>query len=174
MRTLTRLVAAIIGLALLIGGLALALEVALTAARGSAQLVPYDTWLRWAREHSWDETPVLWTGLGLLLAGLLLLLLTVRRRAPLAMPGADRQDMSVTFARRPLEQAVGRLAERSASVENVNVRLRKRKAQVQAASLGTDLGATSTALSTRLTEGLDRLPLQATPTVDVRLRKAAG
>lgn len=174
MRTLTRLLSALIGLALLLGGLLLALEVALTAARGSAQIVPYDTWLRWARNHAWSDPVVLWTGLGMLLVGLLLLLITLRRRAPLAVPGAARQDMTVSFARRPLEQAVSRLAERSAGVEGVRVHLRKRKAEVQAASLTTDLDATKQVLQSRLTDGLDRLPLQSTPTVDVRLRKASA
>lgn len=174
MRTLTRVVAALVGLLLLVGGLLLTLEIALTAARGTAQLVPYDDWLRWAREHSWDDPVVLWSSLGTLLVGLLLLLLTVRRRAPLAVPGAERPEMSVSFARRPLEQAVSRLAERSAGVEDVSVRMRKSKAQVAAASLATDLDATGQVLRTRLTEGLSRLPLASTPTVDVHLRKAAG
>ena len=174
MRTLTRLVAALLGLVLLVGGLALALEVALTAARGSAQLVPYDTWLRWNRAHSWDDPVVVWTGLGMLVVGVLLLLLTLRRRAPLAVPGAERPDMSVSFARRPLEQAVRRLAERSAGVEGVSVHLRKRRAEVSGASLATDLEGTREVLRSRLTEGLDRLPLEATPDVDVRLRRAGA
>ena len=174
MRTLTRIVAALVGLILLIGGLALALEVALTAAFGSRQLIPYDTWTRWARMHAWNDPVTIWSGLGALLVGLVLLLLTVRRRAPLAVPGAARQDMTVTFARRPLEQAVGRLAERSAGVENVKVRMRKRKAEISGASLATDLKATDDVLRSRVTAGLQRLPLASEPTVDVRLRKASS
>lgn len=174
MRTLTRVVAALLGLVLLLGGLLLTLEVGLTAARGDAVLVPYDSWLTWSRDHAWNAAPVLWTALGTLLVGLLLLLLTARRRAPLAVPGAARQEMSVSFTRRPLEQAVSRLAERSAGVEGVRVRMRKHKAEVSAGSLATDLDATGQALRTRLTEGLSRLPLQSTPTVDVHLRKVSG
>lgn len=172
MRTLSRLVAALLGLVLLVGGLALALEVLLTAATGKRTLVPYDTWNHWARTHPWNNAIVIWSGLGALLLGLLLLLLTVRRRAPLAVPGAHRSDMTVSFARRPLEQAVGRLAERSASVENVSVNLRKRKAGVTGASLANDLPATGEVLRSRLSAGLDRLPLEHTPAVDVHLREA--
>ena len=174
MRTLTRVLSALVGLVLLVAGLALALEVALTAARGTAELLPYDAWLRWSRTHAWRDAVVVWTGLGMLLAGVLLLVLTLRRRAPLAVPGAGRQDMTVSFARRPLEQAVARLAERSAGVEGVRVTMRRHKAAVHGASLATDLDRTRDVLSTRLSEGLDRLPLQHTPTIDVRLRKAAG
>lgn len=174
MRTLTRVLAALVGLALLIGGLVLALEVALTAARSEAQLVPYDTALQDARQRSWDDPLVLLIGLGALLLGLLLLLVTLRRRTPLAVPGEDRRGMSVSFARKPLEQAVGRLAERSAGVENVRVRMHKAKAEVQAASLSNDLGGTKQTLQTRLTDGLGRLPLQSPPTIDVRLREAGA
>lgn len=174
MRTLTRVLAALVGLALLVGGLVLALEVALTAARSEAQLVPYDQAIDGARQRSWDDPLVLLIGLGALLLGLLLLLLTLRRRAPLAVPGEDRQDMSVSFARKPLEQAVGRLAERSAGVENVRVTLHKNKAEVQAASLSNDLGSTKQVLQSRLDDGLQRLPLKSTPTIDVRLREAGA
>ncbi len=174
MRTLTRVLAALVGLALLVGGLVLALEVALTAARSEAQLVPYDSALESARQRSWDDPLVLLIGLGLLVAGLLLLLVTLRRRAPLAVPGEDRQDMTVSFARKPLEQAVGRLAERSAGVENVRVKMHRNKAEVQAASLSHDLDSTKQTLQTRLDDGLGRLPLQSTPTIDVRLREAGA
>lgn len=173
MRTLNRLVAALVGLLLLAGGLALALEIALTSALGRRQLIPYDTWTRWARHHSWNDPVVIWTEAGALLAGVLLLLLTVRRRAPLAVPGATRRDMTVGFARRPLEQAVGRLAERSAAVESVHVRMHKHKAEINGASLATDLDATGEVLRTRVAAGLERLPLASVPTVDVHLRKAA-
>lgn len=174
MRTLNRLVAALLGLLLLVGGLALALEIALTSAFGKRQLVPYDSWTRSARMHAWNDPVTIWIGLGALLVGLLLLLLTVRRRAPLAVPGAARHGLTVTFARRPLEQAVGRLAERSAGVEGVRVRMRKRKAEISGASLATDLQATDEVLRTRVSAGLDRLPLESAPAVDVRLRKASS
>lgn len=174
MRTLNRLIAALVGLVLLAGGLALAVETALTGAFGTRQLVPYDRWTRWARMHAWNDPVTIWIGLGALLGGLLLLLLTVRRRAPLAVPGADRPDMTVAFARRPLEQAVGRLAERSAGVEAVRVRMGKRKTEISGASLATDLQATDEVLRSRVSAGLDRLPLAGTPTVDVKLRKASA
>lgn len=174
MRTLTRLVAALIGLALFLGGLLLALEVLLTAARSNPVIVPYDRWLRYGRMHAWNTPSVLWTGLGLLLGGLLLLLLTVRRRKPLAVAGADRGAMSVSFARKPLEQAVGRLAERSAGVDGVRVHVGKRTTQVSGASLATDLPRTTEVLQSRLSDGLERLPLRSTPDVDVRLRKAGA
>lgn len=174
MRIVNRLVAALVGLLLLVGGLALALEVALSAAFGRRQLIPYDRWTRWARQHPWNDPVVIWTGLAVLLAGVLLLLLTFRRRAPLAVPGAARAGMTVTFARRPLEQAVGRLAERSAGVEGVQVRMRKHKAEISGASLASDLQATHEVLRSRVSAGLARLPLADTPTVDVTLRKASA
>lgn len=174
MRIITRLLGALLGLVLLVGGLLLALEVGLTAARGSAQVVPYDTWLRWGRSHAWNSTPVLWTGLGMLLAGVLFLVLTLRRRAPLAVPGESREGMDVSFARKPLEKAVSRLAERSAGVEGVRVHLGRSKASVRGSSLASDLSATGKALEASLSEGLDHLPLAHTPTVDVRLKEAVG
>lgn len=172
MRLATRAVAVLLGLVLLVGGLGLALEIALTALTGGSTLVPYDNWLRYGRDTSWDARAVTLTGLGLLVAGVVMLVLCLRRRAPLAVPGRDRDLLHVTFARRPLEQAVSRLAQRSAGVEDVSVHLRRRKAEVRGASLATDLEGNGALLRDRLASGLDRLPLADSPTVDVRLRRA--
>jgi len=173
MRLLTRLLAVLLGLALLVGGLAVAVEIGLSAVAHRPVLLPYRSWLTYGRDHPWrDSVPTL-TGLGLLLLGLLLLIVGLRRRAPLAVPGAPREWLTVTFARRPLEASLGRLAVRTCGVEGVKVRLRRRTARVSGRSLATDLAAAGAQLSGNLEQGLERLPIASPPSVSVDLRRAA-
>lgn len=172
MRLLSRLLAVLLGLVLLLGGVALALEVLLTVTAGGSTLVPYDNWLADVRERQWQGGAVKLIGLAMLVVGVSCLLLTLRRRAPLAVSGQARERMDVTFARKPLESALGRLAERTSGVEGVQVRVRKRKVTVTGASLATDLKAAGTQVQDSLGEGLRRLPLASRPPVDARLRRA--
>lgn len=172
MRLLTRVLAGLLGLVLLLGGLALTVEIALTAVARRPVLLPYRTWLAYGRDHTWRDGPPTLTGLGLLVLGVLLLVVGLRRRAPLAVPGAARESLTVTFARRPLEASLGRLAERTSGVEGVKVRVRRRTARVSGRSLATDLKAAGTQLSSSVEQGLERLPLATSPSVDVDLRRA--
>lgn len=172
MRVLTRLVTALLGLALMVAGLGLALEVLLAWNVHHPVLVPYDRWLSYARGHTWRDPAVRGTSLAVLVLGVLLLLLALRRRAPLVVPGAPRPAMTVTFARRPLESALGRLAVRTSGVEGVRVRVRRRTVAVSGKSLASDLKSAGGQLSASLHDGLERLPLASTPRVDARLGRA--
>ncbi len=171
-RSLTRLLAAVVGLVLLVGGLAVALEVALTSAAGHHVLLPYDRWLRYGEQHAWSQQVLKVTGLVLLVVGVLMLIATVRRLAPLAIAGSSRSQLQVTFARKPLEGALGRLAVRDGGLESVKVRVRKGKVVVAGASLATDLERARVDLGKHVGSGLHRLPLAKEPSVDVKLRKA--
>lgn len=172
MRLLTRVLAGLLGLVLLLGGLVLAVEIGLTAVAHRPVLLPYRSWLAYGREHAWRDGPPTLTGLGLLVLGLLLLVVGLRRRAPLAVPGAARESMTVTFARRPLEASLGRLAVRTSGVEAVKVRVRRRTARISGRSLATDLATAGTQLSSSVEQGLERLPLRAPASVQVELKKA--
>lgn len=172
MRALSRLFAAMIGLVLLVVGLSVALEVLLQYLAKRPVLFPVNRWLSYAREHDWSSGVVKATAGIILAVGILMLLVTLRRRKPTSVPGAQRRQLQVTFARRPLEAALGRLAERSGGVEGLTVRLRKRKVAVRGSSLATDLDGASRKLTESLSAGLGRLPLASAPTVDVKLKRA--
>lgn len=172
MRALSRLLAVLLGLVLLLGGLALALEIGLSYAAGHPVLFPYRSWLAYGRRTSWQSGAVLITAGVVLLVGVLMLLTTIRRRRPLAVAGAARERMTVTFARGPLEKALGRLATRTSGLEDVRVRLGKKQVAVSGSSLSRDLKTAGDGVRQSVAGGLQRLPLAAPPAVDVDLRRA--
>ncbi len=172
MRALSRVFAALIGLLLVVAGVALAVEATLSYAAGRSVLLPLATWLRYGREHPWGTGAVKIAELVVLAVGVLMLIVTLRRRKPTAVPGSGRSQLQVSFARRPLESALVRLADRHGGVEGVSVRLRRRTVAVRGATLATDVDAASDRLAAGLGDGLARLPLASTPKVNVKLTRS--
>ena len=133
MRIANRVLAAVLGLVLLVGGLIVAVEIVVAGFDRQPWVLPHDDWYRSARQRTWDAAPPRWIFIGLLAAGLALLLLQLARRRPTALaltPGAVPADVG----RRSLERSLAREAALIDGVAGAKTRIRKDKAEVVATS----------------------------------------
>lgn len=175
MRVTNRLLAGLLALALLAGGLLAVAEIVSGTARGRPLVVPWDEWFDSARDHAWSSREarvLLFVVLG---AGVALLVLQVLRRGPQSLPVGATRDGSGTLTveanTRSLERALGRAAQAVDGVDRARVSLGRTKAQVQVRTTRKEIAgleqATRQAVDARMaTAGVER-PQR----VDVRVRR---
>ncbi len=174
MRSFSRLIACLLGLALAAFGVIVAVEAWLLASDRGSWLVPRSRWDTNVRDLQWDDTSVTVTCALLTAAGIGLLLLQLLPRVPIRLRVRDTPDgREVWISRRGLEGQLARLADRDPEVLAPNVRVTKRKAKVKAAfpthAQPAEVGAR---LRTMAAQRLDRADLERPLKVNVRLRPA--
>jgi hypothetical protein len=167
-RVANRVLSAVLALALFAGGLLVAVEIVVAGFDRRPWVIPHDRWYTSARMRSWDSAPPRWIFIGLVAAGLALLVLQLARRRPAAldlMPGAVPTEMG----RRSLERALVREASAVDGVAGAKARITRDRADVTAVSnrrQTDDLGP-------RVTQVLDRrlgaLGLARPPAVRVKV-----
>jgi len=168
MRVANRVLAAVLGLALFVGGLLVAVEIVVAGFDRRPWVLPHDRWYTSARLRSWESAPPRWILIGLVVAGLLVLFLQLARRRPSAFaltPGAVPADLG----RRSLEKALVREATRVDGVAAAKAKVSEDRVDIVASSnrrQTEDLGP-------RVTQALDRrlgaLGLARPPAVKVKV-----
>jgi cell division protein FtsL len=172
-RIVNRVLAAVLALALLVGGLLAAVEIVVAGFDRRPWVVPHDQWYRSARARSWNSAPPRWIFIGLVVAGLALLLLQLARRRPTTLeltPAAVPADLG----RRSLERALRREASRVDGVAGAKVKVDGAKAEVVA----TTNRRQTAELQPRVVEALDRrvgsLGLARPPAVRVKVHSRSA
>jgi len=168
MRIANRVLAAVLALALFVGGLLIAVEIVVAGFDRRPWVVPHDSWYISARLRSWDSAPLRWIFIGLAATGLALLVSQLARRRPafLALtPGGVPADLG----RRSLEKSLVREATRVDGVSGAKAKVSDGRADIVASSnrrQTDDLGP-------RVAEALDRrmsaLGLARPPVVRVKV-----
>lgn len=168
MRVVNRVIAAVLALALLVGGLLTAVEIVVAGFGRKPWVLPHDRWYHSARTRSWESAPPRWIFIGLVVAGLVLLFLQFARRRPPALdltPAAVPADLG----RRSLERALVREASRVDGVAAAKVKVDRERADVVAT---TNRRGTAE-LQPRVVQALDRrvgsLGLAHPPAVRVKV-----
>jgi hypothetical protein len=168
MRVLNRVLAAVLALALLVGGLLVAVEIVVAAFGRRPWVVPHDQWYRSARGRSWQSAPPRWIFIGLVVAGMVLLFSQLARRRPRALaltPGAVPADLG----RRSLERALVREASRIDGVAGAKARVDGDKAEVVATTNRRLTAELQPRLVTALDGRLQSLGLARPPAVRVKV-----
>ena len=172
MRLANRVIAAVLALGLLVGGLLVAVEIVVAGFDRQPWVLPHDRWYVSGRLRTWDSPPPRWIFIALLAAGLALLLAQLVRHRPRALalsPGAVPADLQ----RRSLERALVREASRVDGVAAARARVSEDKADVVATSNRRQTGD----LAPRVTQALDRriggLGLARPPAVRVKVEGRA-
>lgn len=130
---LTRALAALLALALLLASLLVVVEVALAAAGQAPWLVDFTQWTAWMSERNWDDRTVRTILVGLLLVGLLLLVLTLRRGKPATLSLRPRTSgVDVKASRKSVERSLAAAASRTSGVTSADASVRRRKARIEA------------------------------------------
>jgi hypothetical protein len=156
----TRVVCALLALALLIGSLLAIVEIAAAALGRSPVLVPHTEWAGWLRDHSWNDGIVRAVLAGLVVLGLLLLFLGLRRGKPASLALTHRTDgVDVTVSRRSVEQTLAAAAARTAGITKANASVRRRTARVRARTMARSTSGGRDAVETAVRGRLDSLGL---------------
>ena len=169
MRIANRVVAAVLALGLLVGGVLVAVEIVVAGFDRRPWVLPHDDWYESARERTWESAPARWIFIGLIAAGLVLLLMQLARRRPTALaltPGAIPTDLS----RRSLEKALVREATRVDGVSAAKAKVREDRADVVASSNRRQTADLEPAVTSALDRRMGALGLARPPTVRVKVQ----
>lgn len=173
MRVVNRVVAAVLALTLLFGGLLVAVEIVVAAFGRDPWIVPHDRWYRSVLEHSWDDDASRWVFIGLVLAGLVLLGLQLARRRPVALPlspGGAPADLG----RRSMERSLVRTATSVDGVTKAKVRLSAERADVVATTDRRQAEEVRPRLADAMERRVRALDLARTPQVKVQVEGRDG
>jgi hypothetical protein len=174
MRTTNRVLSAVLGLLLLVGGVLTAVEIAIAYLGGSPWILPYDEWYRRALSHSWESGGIRGLLIAVAAVGLVLLILQFVRRAPLTLPMRSEIDATYAVRRRSLQRSLARTAERVDGVASARAKVDRRTIQIKARSnrrLPSDL---KPALENAIQFRLRSLELEPEPRVRVSVRLRGG
>jgi hypothetical protein len=171
LRIVDRIVAGVVALALIVGGVLLAVEIGLQAAgREEPWVLPWDSWYREGVDTRWSDPEVRAVCIGLIVVALLLLALQLARRAPATMPLQRRQDgVDVELDRRGLEHWLEARLARVEGVGSVDVHARRRKIRVSGDTVSHETTPIERGLADAAAADLDSLGLVRRPTVRVHV-----
>lgn len=159
MHVLNRLLATLLALALLLGGLLAVVEIVLAALDRPSWLVPHREWAQTLTAESFNGGVVRAVLIGLVVLGLLLLLVGLRRGKPGSIPLPGRTDgVRVTASRRGLERSLATSARRADGVRSARAKVGRRKVTVKAVT-AVRSGDLQQPVTTAVTERLDELSL---------------
>lgn len=159
MHVLNRVLATLLALALLLGGLLAVAEIVLAALDRPSWLVPHQDWARTLTGESFNGGVVRAVLIGLVVVGLLLLLVGLRRGKPGSIPLPGRTDgVRVTASRRGLERSFATSARRADGVRSARAKVGRRKVTVKAVT-AVRSGDLQQPVTTAVTERLDELSL---------------
>jgi hypothetical protein len=170
MNVVNRVLAALLALALLIGGLLAATEIVLAQLGRPSWLIAQEQWSAWVRQRTFSEGLTRAILGGLVVLGLLLLLAALRRGKPrtLSLPSAA-PGVQVTASRRGIERTLRAAAARTSGVTSVEVKASRRKVKVKAHIAARAAGSTQQQVSDVVASKLDELGLAGTLRPKVRV-----
>lgn len=178
MRALERVLSVLLALALVVGSVLLALEVAWAVAGKPPLLVTWKGALSSGQTDAWDTAPVRTTAVVLVVLGLLLLLVALKPRRPSRLPlSSGDQHVDAALTRRSLRTLLQSAAGRVDGISGARAKVSRRRATVTASSR---LGSADTAadltsqLQQTLQERLDALQLRTTPRLRARVLTRTG
>lgn len=176
LRVADRVVAGILALVLVVGGVLVAIEIGLQAAgRDDPWVLPWDSWYEEGTETAWSDPAVRAVCVGLVVVAILLLALQVARRRPSAVPIRRRHDaVDVDLDRRGLENRLEARLARVDGVGAVKVRARRRRVRVRAEGVSRETAPIERRLDEAATKELADLDLERPPSVDVRVRSRSA
>lgn len=171
MRIFDRVLSAVLGLALLVGGLVTAIEIVLAGLGRSPWLLPHDRWAEMARTTAWSDTDVRPIAAGLIAAGVVLLVVEAARRRPEALTlAAGGSGVVSELERQGVERWMVERVERVEGVSAAGVRIGSRSVVVEATSVGRDIATVDRGVREAAAGGLESLRLDRTPRLRVKVR----
>ncbi len=170
MRTVNRIVAALVALAFLVGGVLVAVEIVLGLAGRDPWIIPWDAWYRDARQHDWATASVRWLFAAIGAAGVALVGLQIVPRRPATLPFRSDNDGELVIGRKSVESTLARAATRIDGVDRASTRLGKTTVAVKAHSHRRDPGDLAGVVTDAVRNAHHRLQPNQTRDVRVQLK----
>ncbi len=139
MRIVDRVLSAVLGMALLVAGLLVAVEIVLAGLGRSPWLAPYDRWAESASTMPWSDPDLRILFVGLIVMGVLLLVMEGARRRPEVLAlAAQGPGVVAVLERREVERWLVDRVEGVEGVADAGVRISHGRTLVEASSVGRD------------------------------------
>ena len=168
MRAVNRIGAGVLGLLLVVAGVAVVVEAALVVSGRPPWLLPLDRWFARWEQTTVGATWVFWVSVGVGVLGLLILLAQVRRWRPDRVPAGEGPRTGWWLGRRSVQRRAAVAAAGVTGVRDVRARLRGgRRLTVEARAIPERYDAVRESVR----EELDRLTVASTMDVKVVLRE---
>lgn len=178
MRFINRVLAALLALGLIIGGLLLVIEVVAQRVGSAPVLVRWDTAYTWANKTTWQSNTLRIVFIVMAIVGLILLIAEIKRTAVRRLPAASSAgNVDIAFTRRGVASAVQGSATDIDGVRGAIAVVGKKSIKVIATSSSTDIGGAK-ALTESVADAVQRqvndLHLDPSPQVTVTMRARRG
>lgn len=160
MHVVNRVLATLLALALFLGGLLAIVEIVLAALDRPAWLAPHEQWSSWLAGQTFAEGVVRAVLIGLVVLGLLLLTVALRRGKPgsLRLPGRT-EGVRVSASRRGIERSLATAARRADGVRSARAKAGRRAVRVKASTALRSTGDLQQPVTAAVTERLEELGL---------------
>lgn len=168
-RVINRLLAALLGLVLLIAGLVAAIEILVSLFGGTQFLVPTDTWLSTLRATPWNAESVVLVSTGVLVVGVVLLVAGIAARSRIISMRRPKDTIEVVASARAVAQVLRRQAESVSGVSSASSEVSARGARVVATVPMADPQRVESELSDVLADTLRKIPWATVPTLQVEV-----
>jgi hypothetical protein len=153
-----------------VASLIVVVEVALAAAGQAPGLVDFTQWTTWMSERNWDDPTVRTILVGLLVVGLLLLLLTLRRGKPATLSLRPRTSgVDVQASRKSVERSLAAAASRTSGVTSADASVRRRTARIVARAGRNPESGLAQDVESAVRARLGSLSLAQEPRLDVQI-----
>jgi hypothetical protein len=170
-RVINRVLAAALGLVLIVGGVVVFVEIIVAALDNEPWILPHDQWRRDALRNSWSAPSVKWFfGVVCAVGALLLLLQLVRRRPPALNLNQKYAAFDVDVHRPSLERSIKRMATRVDGIASAKVRVTPARARVIASSNRRNVEGLDQRVAQMVSTRLQGLQLEQTPEIVVTVR----
>ncbi|MEO6956731.1 MAG: DUF6286 domain-containing protein [Antricoccus sp.] len=174
MRFVNRILAALLALGLIIGGLLLVIEVIAQRAGSAPVLVRWDTAYTWASKTTWQSNTLRITFIVMALVGLLLLIVELRRASVKRLSVANTAEhVDIAYTRRGVAGSVRSAVDGVDGVGRSAVVVGRQSIRVVATASSTEPGAAK-ALNESVSDAVQRevneLNLEPSPRVNVTMR----
>ncbi|MFI7545827.1 DUF6286 domain-containing protein [Actinoplanes sp. NPDC049599] len=173
MRVLNRLLVLLLAVGVVFAATVGVIEVIAQRTQHRPVLLDWPGVHHWAARTSWGAAPVVLLSVGLVGAGLLLLIAQLKPRRPARLPiAAAGTDTDAAITRGGLAHSLRRAVTGIDGVSEVQVTVRRHRARVRAttrAAGAAGLGALRTTLTETARRQLDALHLSHPPTLSVRV-----
>ncbi len=160
MRALNRSLATLLALILLLGGLLAVVEIVLAQLGRPYWLIPHEQWSSGLAEQTFLDGVVRAVLIGLVVLGLVLLILALRRGKPGSVQLPSRTDgVHVSASRRGIERSLSTAARRADGIRSARVKAGRRAVRVKAVTALRSTGELKEPVSSAVTGRLEQLGL---------------
>ncbi|WP_026455714.1 DUF6286 domain-containing protein [Saccharomonospora iraqiensis] len=181
MRFVNRLLATLLSLALIAGGLLLIIEVVAAGFGVGPVLWDWQALVRWAETTSWSDVLIQVIAVICLVVGLLLLIAELKRprvrrlRARPVTDSSDARPVDAAYTRRGVATAVRSAVTGVDGIRSAKVTVKRRRVRVQAATASEDRAAVAElrrSAQQAARSRIEQLELRSSPSVTIRTRSA--